>query len=524
MCVFCLVIFWTIYFHAGTQEIRILYMNDFHGFAEPHMTAGGKESVGGIAYLSSCVKRLRREKPSILLAAGDMMQGDNWANFFQGESVISVMNLMGFDAMVVGNHEFDYGQDVLRKRISEAKFPVLGANIRGFDGLEPYTIHELAEVKIGIVGVVTEDTPVSTHPRNVKGLQFLPAADILIRRLGMLRDKVDILVVLSHLGHHADRILAETVPGIDVIVGGHSHTRIETPVVVGDTVILQAWEHAKTLGVIDIMLADGKIVGRNGRLVGINPNAEEKDPGVQQEIERYGRHLDSMFLQVVGKALHDLDGENARNRETNLGNLVADIMREESGADIVIMNGGGIRKSISKGEIRVKDIYSALPFDNYIVAVSLTGREVLETLEHGLSGVERGEGRFPQVSGIRVTYRPSLPPGSRTESVLVDGEPLDPDKVYTVATNDFLAAGGDGYKTFGDAIRERGDFTQTGGVLQSGKIRYSDPSRWIRDIIISHVKSSGMVAPVVEGRIKELRKNSMNSTQAPLGNNMHNSY
>jgi 2',3'-cyclic-nucleotide 2'-phosphodiesterase (5'-nucleotidase family) len=172
----------------------------------------------------------------------------------------------------------------------------------------------------------------------------------------------------------------------------------------------------------------------------------------------------------------------------------------------------------------VKDIYSALPFDNYIVAVSLTGREVLETLEHGLSGVERGEGRFPQVSGIRVTFRQSLPPGSRTESVLVDGEPLDPDKVYMVATNDFLAAGGDGYKAFGDAIRERGDFTQTGGVLKSGTIRYSDPSRWLRDIIISHVKTSGTLAPVVEGRIKELRESSMHRTPVTSGNNMHNSY
>jgi 2',3'-cyclic-nucleotide 2'-phosphodiesterase (5'-nucleotidase family) len=270
---------------SETVEIRILHINDFHGFAEPYKPLGSDKMLGGIYYLSEVENRLRSEKPSLLLSAGDMIQGNNWANLFGGKSVIELMNAMRFDAMVVGNHEFDFGQEVLRQRISEANFPFLGANIEGFDILKPYVIKEIAGIKIAIIGIVTEDTPVSTHPRNVAGLKFLLHKDTVVKYINELKGKVDIIIVLSHIGHHADRVLAEKVKGIDVIVGGHSHTKIEKPILIGETIIVQAWEHGKALGVLDLTIRDGKITRFEGHLEEIKPESSKEDISIKTIVD-----------------------------------------------------------------------------------------------------------------------------------------------------------------------------------------------------------------------------------------------
>jgi len=490
----------------GVQSVvRILYVNDFHGFAEPYRPLGSERPLGGIVYLARKADELRAEKPSLLLAAGDMIQGSNWANFFQGKSTIEVMNAMRFDAMVVGNHEFDFGQDLLGKRIAEAKFPVLGANVAGFGSLRPYAIEEVGGVKVGIIGVLTEDTPVSTNPRNIAGLKFEEPAEAVRRCISELKGSVDLIIVLSHIGYAADRALAESVKGIDVIVGGHSHTKLETPVKVGGTIIVQAWEHAKALGVLDMTVEDGKISGYKGHLEEIKPIPGGEDRAVIEAVEKYRDRVDKVLDEPIGTAEVDLDGEDVRKRETNLGDLIADIMRKTSGADAAIINGGGIRTSINKGKIRVKDVYSVLPFDNYIVAVKLIGAQIREALEHGVSAVERGEGRFPQVSGIAFTYNSSAPAGSRVKKILIGGMPVEPDKEYSVATNDFLAAGGDGYKAFGGVVRETNDFAGEGGALKGKKLVYNDSGRWLRDVVIEYIKEHKAIAPVVRGRIEEVK-------------------
>ena len=489
---------------AEEREIRILYLNDFHGFAESYKPLGSKEMLGGIPYLAVKVNALRKEKPSLLLSAGDMIQGNAWANLFQGESVIEVMNAMHFDAMVVGNHEFDFGQEVLKKRISEADFPVLGANVEGAGTLKPYVIKNVNEIRIAIIGVTTEDAPVSTHPRNVYGLKFLPPADTVIKCLKELQDSVDIILVLSHIGYQTDRALAEQVKGIDVIVGGHSHTRVDKPTVVGKTIIVQAWEHGKVLGVLDLTLDNGKIVKVDGHLEEIRPETGKEDREVLAIVEKYKQKVDEVLSGRVGETEVDLDGENVRRAETNLGDLITDIMRQASGADVAILNGGDIRTSMKKGELKVKDVYSVLPFNDYIVAIKLTGREIKEALEHGVSAIEREEGRFPQVSGLMFNYSPSANPGSRVKEVMVSGKPLEPDKEYSVATNDFLAAGGDGYKVFGNAIKRSKDFSVIGGMMKGDKLVYGDSGRWLKDVVIQYIKERKTIAPRTEGRIKEI--------------------
>ncbi len=520
----------TTFAYGQQSEIRILYVNDFHGFAEPYKPLGSNELSGGISYLAAKANELRREKPSLLLAAGDMIQGNNWANFFQGESVIEWMNALRFDAMVVGNHEFDFGQKVLRKRISQAKFPVLGANVEGLSSLKPYVIKELQGVKIAIIGVTTEDTPITTHPKNVIGLKFLSPVDTVEKYIKELRGQSDVLIVLSHIGYSADRALAEKVSpvrnfsrsdaergseqsgiisngvkGIDVIVGGHSHTRIDAPVRVGDAIIVQAWEHGKALGVLDLTLEGGKIIRFKGHLEEIKPEKGKEDKETASLVEKYKKRVDAVLNKEIGTAEVDLDGENVRRKETNLGDLISDVMRSFSGADVALINGGGIRANIKKGTIRVKDVYSVLPFDNYIVAIKLTGKQIREALEHGVSGVEDGEGRFPQVSGITFEYSPSQKRGSRTKAIFVGGKPIEPDREYIVATNDFLAAGGDGYQSFVEAIQSSKDLPVSVGLVKGEKVVYGDSGRWLRDELVKYIKEKKKIAPRVEGRTIEIQ-------------------
>ncbi len=491
--------------HGEQIEIRILHVNDFHGFVEPYKPLGSEGLLGGIAYLAAKANELRKEKPSLLLSAGDMIQGDNWANLFQAESVIELMNVMRFDAMVLGNHEFDFGQEILKKRISEARFPVLGANVEGLDYLKPYIIRELNGIRLALIGIVTEDVPASTHPRNVAGLKFTSPVETVGKYMRELKNKTDVIIVLSHIGYPADRVLAEKVKGIDVIVGGHSHTKITKPVSIGRTLIVQAWEHGKALGVLDLTVKDGKIIKFEGHLEEIKPEKGKEDKAALAIVNKYKERVDAVLNVRIGEAEVDLDGENVRRRETNLGNFIADIIRSSSGADVAMINGGGIRVSIRKGEVRAKDIYSALPFDNYIVAIKLTGKQIKEALEHGVSGVENEEGRFPQVSGLTFKYSPSEKRGSRIKEIFIAGKPIDPDREYIVATNDFMAVGGDGYKAFGEAMKSSRDFSVMGGMMKGEKVVYSDSSKWLRDVVVEYIKEKKRIAPKVEGRIIEIR-------------------
>jgi 5'-nucleotidase / UDP-sugar diphosphatase len=490
---------------ATQREVRILHVNDFHGFAIPYKPYGSDEAQGGLAYLAARIEELRTGKPTLLLAAGDMIQGNNWANLFQGKSSIEAMNAMNFDAMVVGNHEFDFGQTILKEKIEEANFPILGANVIGVSTLRPYIIKDFDGISIAIIGVVTGDTPVTTHPKNVTGLQFMSPEDAVKKYVHELRDKSTIIVVLSHIGFSADIDLARKVDGIDVIVGGHSHTKVEKPSIVGKTFVVQAFEHGKALGVLDLTVENGKVVGANGRLEPIKPIGQE-NKAVGAVVANYQQRVDAVMHEAVGEAMLDLDGANVRLQETNLGNLITDVMRNTAGADVAIINGGTIRTSIKQGPVRVSDVYAVVPFDNYIVSIKLTGQQIRETLEHGVSAIEEGEGRFPQVSGLVFTYDRAGQKGSRVKEIFIAGKPLVAGKEYTVATNDFLAAGGDGYKAFGDSVKSSKDYAVMGGAMKGEKLVYSDSGRWLRDVFIDYVKTQKTISPKVEGRIKEVGK------------------
>jgi len=488
--------------YATQVDLKILYVNDFHGFAEPYKPSGSDAPLGGIAYLAGAVDRARGKQPSLLLSAGDMIQGNPWANLFRGKSSIDVMNAMRFDAMVVGNHEFDFGPKVLKERTAQARFPLLGANVKGSAALKPYVIKNFQGVRIAIIGVVTQETAVTTHPRNVAGLTFSTPESAVKKYLPELKRRADIVIVLSHCGFQADKELATKVPGIDVIVGGHSHTKILQPELVGQTIIVQAWEHAKVLGVLNLKIKDGKVAGFDGELQEISPAAGAPNSQVQEIVARYERQVDSLLQRAIGETQVDLDGEHVRTGETNLGDFVADVMRQTAGAEAALIDGGTIRTGIPQGKITVKDVYAMLPFDNYLVAISLTGAQLKAALEHGVARLEERSRSFPQVSGLTFTYSRSAPAGFRVKDITVGGQPLDAQKEYVVATNDYLVAGGDGYTVLGEALKSGSDFTNLGGTLTSSKLAYNDPGAWLRDVVINTIQTRKTIAPKTDGRIK----------------------
>jgi 5'-nucleotidase / UDP-sugar diphosphatase len=490
---------WT---YANQVDLRILYANDFHGFAEPYKAGANEPPLGGIAYLAGAVDRARGKSPSLLLAAGDMIQGNAWANLFRGKSSIDVMNAMKFDAMVVGNHEFDFGPKVLRERMAQARFPFLGANVKGLRGLKPYIVKKLQGLRIAIIGVVTPETPVATHPRNVAGLTFSTPESAVGKYIRELKGRADIIIVLSHCGFQADQKLAARVPGINVIVGGHSHTKVLHPEQVGQTIIVQAWEHAKALGVLNLRVSDGKVVGFDGALQEISPATGAANCQVQDLVARYERQVDGLLQRPLGETQVDLDGADVRTRETNLGDFVADVMRQKAGAEAAIINGGTIRTGVPRGQITMKDIYAMLPFDNYLVAISLTGAQLKAALEHGVARLGEPSGSFPQVSGLTFTYSRSAPAGTRVKDVIVGGQPLDLHKEYAVATNDYLVAGGDGYTVFGEALKSAGDYGNLGGTVTSSKLAYNNPGTWLRELVIGAIQARKTIAPRVDGRIK----------------------
>jgi len=469
---------------AGAETLTILHINDFHGTLEPTWFAAGQPEQGGAARLAALV-RAERTPATLFLAAGDLMQGSNLSNLLAGKPVIEVFNLMGLDASAVGNHEFDNGRAALAERAAEASFPFLAANIEGSGPWTPSAVRRVGDVRVALFGLTTEETPVATHPRNVEGLAFTDAVAAARRMVAELRPQADVVVALTHLGSEADEALAAAVPGIDVIVGGHTHTRVDQPGRIGSTLVLQAFERGVFLGRLDLEVAEGKVAAHRYRLIPVTAAAGEA-PDVAAVVARYAAQLGERMHEPVGTTGVDLDGakDAVRSRETNLGSLVADVMREAAGADVALVNGGTIRAGIPAGPVTVGAIYDALPFDNWLISFALTGRELRAALETGVSRVEVGDGGFPQVSGMRYVFDPRRPTGERIVSVEVGGSPLDETRTYVLATHDFLAAGGNGYTVFAghEAV-------------------YNDSGRWLRDVLAEWWRRRGVIAPGVDGRI-----------------------
>ncbi len=440
-------------------EIILVHTNDVHGRVNDNSWSG----TMGMATIKNIIDEIDSQYDNtMLIDAGDMFHGTTFATLEEGESVLNVMNYVGYDLMVPGNHDFDYGSNRLLELEALADFPIISANIQykedGSNFLNPYIIQDFDGVKVGFFGLTSPETLYKTHPDNVSTLNFLDPidqAELMVEELG---PQVDVLVLVAHIGLDASTEIttadiAEEVDGIDVIIDGHSHTTLEHGLTVNDTLIVSTGEYMKNLGILSIVVQGGQVVAKNSTLISSDYAAElgyGYDEDVQAYIDSIEANQEIILGEVIGQTSVILDGEraNVRTGETNLGNLIADSMIDVSGADIAITNGGGIRASIPVGDVTVGDIITVLPFGNIIVTKELTGQQIVDALEYGTSDYPEAEGKFPHVSGITFDIDLSLPVGERVVNVMVDGLPIDLGATYVVATNDFLAAGGDGYEQF----------------------------------------------------------------------------
>ena len=497
----------------GPITVTILHTNDTHAHLES-FEPFKQPLQGGVARRYTLIEQIRAEGGNvILLDAGDVFQGTLYFNQYQGQADLYFMNAMGYDAMCVGNHEFDSGPAVLAAFIDGAEFPVISANIDvsaepTLAGKIPaYTVLDVAGEKIAVFGLTTEDTPILSSPGpNVIFKDPISSAEATVDELEA--QGINKIIALTHLGYSRDLDLAAAVEGIDVIVGGHSHTLLGDmegaegpyPTVVtspaGEPVLVvtaKCW--GSYLGRLDVTFtAEGVVETYGGAPIFIDESIPE-NPEMAAKLAEYAAPIEELKATVIGQTAVDLDGEreHVRTMETNLGNLICDAMLWRTAADntvIAIQNGGGIRASIPAGDVSLGQVLEVLPFGNTIVNFDLTGAEIVEALENGVSMVEEVKGRFPQVGGLRYAFNPDLPAGSRIISVEVWDPaqkayvPLDLKATYRVCTNNFLYGGGDGYEVFATKAR---NVNETGLLLS--------------DVLVEYIKARSPVSPAVEGRI-----------------------
>ncbi|MGQ9731236.1 MAG: bifunctional metallophosphatase/5'-nucleotidase [Candidatus Zipacnadales bacterium] len=471
---------------ANPQYVTILHFNDLHGQLLPLQVPDHGE-LGGIARMATMVADTRAWNDphgvdTLLLQAGDILQGTPLSTVFQGEPDFKCLNLMGIDVMTIGNHEFDFGQDNLHARIRQARFPIISANIRHADTgalLAPPLIQtEIGGVKTLIFGLTSADTPIESLAKNVVGLEFLDPVAVAREIVTAQRAKFPIIIALTHIGLQEDIKLAKAVPGIDIIIGAHSHDALSEPLRVGDTLICQAGSKGLYLGQLDAYFVDGNIARYRGFLRQVDGTVRA-DPVIEHLVRHYAEQLTDKLKRVVATSTVPLNGtrDELRSGETNLGNLLADILRDFAAADVAFINGGGIRNSIDVGPITVEEVMLALPFDNQLATVEVTGEVLFEVLQHD-ARLPRPDGGFLQISGITLRIK-----GSEVVDAKVAGEPLAPTQTYKIALPDFLLTGGNGYTMFAKGNNPR--FLGT----------------TISAIVVNALQERGSVSPHVEGRI-----------------------
>ncbi len=500
---------------AEIYHLTILHTNDHHGHFlkfNPYPVT----DVGGLAAQSTLINIVRAEAEEqgghvLVLSAGDVNTGIPESDMLDAEPDFRLMSAIGYDAMTPGNHEFDNPREVLLKQKAWAGFPFLSANIvkKGTDEplFEPYIIKEFGGLKVAIFGLTTEETPILTLPEYTADLEFKNVIETAKTLVPKLREQADIVIALTHLGFFeqsgggyrsaGDVKLAQDAPGIDVIIGGHSHTELKEAQLVNNTLIVQAGEWSEYVGRLDLKIdtsAEHAIIETRFRLIPVNMKKRVKfnekfyyqfldtgyveDQELLDKVTPFAEQAAKLLDQPIGETSVLLVGakESVRVEETNLANLVTDAMRAKTGADIALQNAGGIRADIAPGEITYRDILTVQPFGNTLVLLDMTGQQILDTLTYAAT-IEAGNGAFLQVSGLKWTNNQGKP-----ETILAGGQPLDLQKTYKVVTNNFMASGGDGYKMLKDLPQ-----TNTGFVDA--------------DAVREYVQQRGNIGAEVEGRL-----------------------
>ena len=445
---------------AETVKVTFILTNDIYSMGDTAMPDGARR--GGFARLAAVVKAERAKGGHVIFAhGGDTLSPSLMSAIDQGAHIVTLTNMVPPDIFAPGNHEFDFGKSMFLARIAEMKFPAYAANLRGPDGrplpgIKDRGIVELNGVRIGLTGAAHDDTP---HLSSSEDLKFLPAVATMRNEAAALRrDGADFVVAVMHADRSQGVELMAT-GAFDLILTGHSHDLLVS--YDGRTAMAESAYDAHYVTLIDVTievaLRDGK---RNvtwwPQFRVIDTATMTPDPEVAAAVAAFERRLGQEMDVTIATTAVELDSRVAtvRTQEAAIGNLIADIMNMMMNTDAAVMNGGGIRggRVYAPGTaISRRDVLAELPFGNRAVVVEIAGRDLRRALEEGLAQWPNISGRFPQVSGIALEFDPKRAAGERIVAITVGGAPLDPDKLYRVATNDFLARGGDGYAGFRDA-------------------------------------------------------------------------
>lgn len=479
------------------HTFTIAQINDAYEIVPVPVTSNGRVvERGGMAYVATLLQQLRARGPVLVLHAGDLLSPSFLSNKlgYKGAHMIEALNLLSLDAATFGNHEFDFGCRTLAERIPQSRFPWVSANVDLPPEMQlpagkvaPQRVLEIAGLKVGVFGLTLPIQPVAgCGPTPIVFRDPLGAAREAVAALQA--QQVDLVVALTHQRIEEDRVLAQTVAGIDLIVGGHEHDPIEERV--GATLITKAGVNLIQLGVIEVAVSGAGATRRvesRWRPQPVDPGRIAPDAQMNHVLARYEKDL-AAYKRVLVRATVPLDirEESVREQESNFGDYVADVMRRVSGTDVALVNGGSFRddRLIPPGTLTLADIYTILPFRNKLVTLEVSGAQLRQALENGVSLAGERAGRFPQVSGLSFSFDPMRPPGQRVREVSVGGRALEAARKYTLATTDFVAQRGqiDGYTMLPqNVVRESGDLTE---------------------VVIRELEAAQSIAPRVDGRIR----------------------
>ncbi|XP_061195055.1 snake venom 5'-nucleotidase-like [Saccostrea echinata] len=522
--------------HTNDVHARIQEMNAFGG----QCSSGSSNCFGGVARIKTKVEELRREhRNTLLLDAGDQYQGTLWFTHYGGYVTHTMMNLIGYDAMALGNHEFDNNIDGVLPLLQNANFTILSANINleTEARIKPYVsksyVTEVGGEKIGVIGYTTKDTPMISQPGSLKFEDEVTSIRAEVKKLES--QGVNKIIALGHAGFSVDTKIANQVEGVDVVVGGHTNTflykgtapSVEKPV--GEyphvieksngerTLVVQDYAFGKYLGFLQVEFDNnGKVVSFGGNPIILN-NSVAKDTKVQNIVDNLFLEIENATKKVIGRSLVKMEGNRAvcRLRECNMGNLVADSFVHMNLRDadtinstrvfIALVNSGSIRSSFERGSITLGNAIEVQPYRNTMDTIQLPGRNLRQALEYSVTSYdeEDPDGGFLQISGIRVKYNLQKPEGQRVVDVKVlcsecevpEFVSLKDEKLYDIVLSNFLLNGGDGYTMIKDNAIQK----HVVGILDT-------------DVFAEYIKLMSPLTTGLDGRIEMVDDNGCDDT------------
>lgn len=476
-------------------KITILHTNDIHGDYLPSKATwlDQEPDIGGFEALSYYVK-IERERAanSLLLDAGDIMTGSMICDIeYQGAyggALIAMMNLVGYDGMIPGNHEFDISASNFRALENVAEFPVFCANMA--KGNEPltekaYHLYNLNGLNVGVIGLTYHPMRGMVSDPNLEGFDSIAPENVLDSLIAEIDTLTDVIIVLSHLGLDYDRRVARTTDGLDLIVGGHSHIELHEPELVNGVLIVQAGSNCRFLGRIELSVNDDRVVDYNAELIPMLVENIDPDPEISTMVLQFSSEIDKMYGKVLGKLKERW--ENNHGEEATIGNWVTDIIKKRLYTDLAIVNSGAIRKDLGPGDITVRDIHEMLPFDNRIVTFGCTGRQLKSIAEQNISYQAEGYIYPLQISGMACRWQ-KTDSGNEIVELLVNGEPVDTNRIYYVASLDYVVIY-NSERYFGYKVKA---FIKT--------------SYGLIDLVIEDILNNGFFKSEIENRFREIRQ------------------